>query len=128
MKILHFFKTYYPNSFGGIEQVIYQLAEGGKQFGIDAEVLSLSHHGSARGNRVGSHLTHTSKQDFYVASTGFSYSVFNDFSELAKKADIIHYHFPWPFMDVVHFVKQIKKPAVVSYHSDIVKQKSLLKF
>jgi rhamnosyl/mannosyltransferase len=25
MKVLHFYKTYYPDSFGGIEQVIYQL-------------------------------------------------------------------------------------------------------
>jgi rhamnosyl/mannosyltransferase len=30
-------------------------------------------------------------------------------------------------MDVVHFVSRIRKPTVVSYHSDIVKQKTLLK-
>ena len=28
VKVLHFFKTYLPDSIGGIEQVIYQLCEG----------------------------------------------------------------------------------------------------
>src|SRR5690606_32759723 len=37
-----------------------------------------------------------------------------------------HYHFPWPFMDLVHFATRLRKPAVVTYHSDIVKQKTLL--
>jgi rhamnosyl/mannosyltransferase len=46
---------------------------------------------------------------------------------LAKKADVIHYHFPWPFMDVVHFATMVKKPTVVTYHSDIIRQKHLLK-
>ncbi|WP_151030200.1 glycosyltransferase, partial [Citrobacter cronae] len=42
-------------------------------------------------------------------------------------ADLVHYHFPWPFMDVVHFASRLRKPTVVTYHSDIVKQKYLLK-
>lgn len=112
---------------GGIEQVIFQLAEGGRKLGIDAQVLSLSAEGRTRNVKVGEHLAHTSKLDLNLASTGFSLSAFNDFSELAREADIIHYHFPWPFMDLVHFVSRVRKPTVVSYHSDIVKQKLLLK-
>ena len=30
-------------------------------------------------------------------------------------------------MDLVHFLARLNKPTVVSYHSDIVKQKWLLK-
>jgi rhamnosyl/mannosyltransferase len=127
IKVLHFFKTYYPETMGGIEQVIFQIAEGGIRHGFESEVLYLSERGAARNERVGHHLTHRSKLDLHVASTGFSLSAFKDFAELAKKADIVHYHFPWPYMDLVHFVSRINKPAVVSYHSDIVKQKTLLK-
>jgi rhamnosyl/mannosyltransferase len=54
-------------------------------------------------------------------------SAFKRFSELAKDADIVHYHFPWPFMDLVHFATRHKKPTIVTYHSDIVKQKKLLR-
>lgn len=112
---------------GGVEQVIFQLAEGGRKHGISAQVLSLSAQGGTRNVNVGSHLAHTSKLDLHVASTGFSLSAFKDFAELANDADIINYHFPWPFMDIVHFVSRMCKPTVVSYHSDIVKQKALLK-
>jgi len=127
IKVLHFFKTYYPETMGGIEQVIFQIAQGGEKHGFSSEVLYLSQRGAARNETVGNHLTHRSKLDLHVASTGFSLSAFRDFSELAKEADVVHYHFPWPYMDIVHFASCHGKPSVVSYHSDIVKQKTLLK-
>jgi len=127
IKVLHFFKTYYPDSMGGIEQVIFQIAEGGRAQGIDSQVLSLSPQGAARDIQVAHHLAHRSRLDLHVASTGFSLSAFKDFAELASQADIVHYHYPWPYMDLVHFATRLKKPTVVSYHSDIVKQKWLLK-
>ncbi|WP_137008598.1 glycosyltransferase [Aquitalea aquatilis] len=125
MKVLHFYKTYYPDTFGGVEQFIYQLAEGMKSLGVESEVLALSPKGGSRGNKYANHVYHNSKQDLFIASTGFSLSAFSDFKELAAKADIINYHFPWPFMDIVHFASQTKKPTVLTYHSDIVKQKFL---
>lgn len=127
IKVLHFFKTYYPETMGGIEQVIFQIAQGGAEHGFSSEVLYLSERGAARNERVGNHVTHRSKLDLHVASTGFSLSAIKDFSQLAKEADVVHYHFPWPYMDLVHFATRHGKPSVVSYHSDIVKQKTLLK-
>jgi len=127
IKVLHFFKTYYPDSMGGIEQVIFQIAEGGRAQGIDSQVLYLSNRGAARGEPVGNHLTHRAKLDLHLASTGFSLSALKDFGEMARQADNVHYHFPWPYMDLVHFITRLNKPTVVSYHSDIVKQKWLLK-
>lgn len=125
MKVFHFYKSYYPDSYGGIENSIFQLAKNGIEQGIKSEVLSLSPRGCARNEIIDNHLAHRSNLDFYLASTGFSYSVFNDFRELASNADLIHYHFPWPFMDIVHFANRLKKPTVVTYHSDIIKQKYL---
>lgn len=112
---------------GGVEQVIFQLAEGGMQYGIESEVLYLSPRGSMRDERLGHHITHRSYENFQIASTGFSIGAIKDFFELAEQADIIHYHFPWPFMDMVHFLSRINKPTVVTYHSDIVKQQLLLR-
>tara|TARA_Y100000815_G_scaffold131302_1_gene118524 strand:- start:5020 stop:6129 length:1110 start_codon:yes stop_codon:yes gene_type:complete len=127
IKVLHFFKTYCPDTMGGIEQVIFQLAEGGAAYGNAPEVLYLSPRGAARSETVGHHVAHRSKLDLHLASTGLSWSAISDFAELADQADIVHYHFPWPFMDVAHFAAGIRKPSVVSYHSDVVKQKLLLK-
>ncbi len=128
MKVLHLYKTYYPDSFGGIEQVIYQLSEAGNHHKISAKTLSLSSRKNINDCITGSHHSYYAKTLFEVASTPFSITAIKRFKELAEQADIIHYHFPYPFMDILHFTVGIKKPCIVSYHSDIVKQKIALKF
>jgi rhamnosyl/mannosyltransferase len=47
------------------------------------------------------------------------------FTQLARDHDIIHYHFPWPFADVMHFATRVRAKTVMTYHSDIVKQSVL---
>jgi O-antigen biosynthesis rhamnosyltransferase len=126
MKVLHFYKTYYPDSFGGVEQVIFQLASGSVALGVDITVLSLTPNKVKGVTIINGHKAYRSRRNFNIASTDFSLSAFWKFNELAKQADIVHYHFPWPFMDLVHFAVNHKKPSVVTYHSDIVKQKILL--
>lgn len=128
LKVLHLYKTYYPDSFGGIEQVIYQLSEAGNRHDIASTTLSLSARGDINNNIIGTHYSNYSKTLFEVASTPFSLSAIKRFRELAAQSDIIHYHFPYPFMDMLHFIVGIKKPSIVSYHSDIVKQKFAFRF
>ena len=127
MRILHFFKTYFPDSRGGGEQFIYQLARGSADRGLDIDVLSLSRDVRDETRFFENHFVHRVRQNFEFASTGVSFRAFARFSELALEADIIHYHFPWPFADLVHLVTSVSKPTVVTYHSDIVRQKWLLK-
>ena len=128
MKVLHFYKTYQPETFGGVETFIASLAEGMRPFGVDSEVLYLSKRGDSRNNTFLQHKTHTSGIALDFASTSMSYSVIDDFREILSKVDLVHYHFPWPMMDLAHFAVKHGKPSVVSYHSDIVKQKLLMKF
>ena len=127
MRVLHFFKTYLPEPVGGIEQVIYQICESTQAYGIQSEVLTLSANPESEELVVGRHQVHRARLDLEVASTGFSFSALWRLRALARQVDLIHYHFPWPFMDVVHFAARIDKPYVVSYHSDIVRQKNLLR-
>lgn len=127
MRVLHFYKTYLPDSMGGIEQVIFQLCDSSDRLGIDNTVLTLSNDPAPGPISIRQHKVHQARMDFQLASTGFSYSVFKKFRELAAEADVINYHFPWPFMDLVHFCSALKKPYVVTYHSDIVRQRHLLK-
>ena len=128
MRILHFYKTYHPDTLGGTEQFINQLARASLELGVQSDVLSLSP--ECRNTptiNIHGHRVHRAKRTFQIASTGFSLSVFSRFAALAKTVDLIHYHYPWPFMDLVHFVTQVKLPTVVTYHSDIIRQKTLLK-
>lgn len=127
MRVLHFYKTSFPDTMGGVEQVINQIAMGSSRQGIATDVLALS---AAAIDGVlplnGYHL-HRTRLNFQLASTGFSFTAFSRFAELAQQADIIHYHFPWPFMDLVHFAMRPNKPCLVTYHSDIIRQQHLLK-
>lgn len=126
MKVLHFFKTYLPDSFHGAERVIWEIAEATHKLGVDTQVLSLSSRPDLAPTLIGQHVAHKSKLDFEIASTGFSFGVIKDFSRLARTVDVVHYHFPWPFADAVHFLTRMRKPSVVTYHSDIVRQRRLL--
>lgn len=127
MRVLHFFKTYYPDTTGGIEQVIFQLCQGCRAFGIEGQVLALSPEPLPAQLQVADHQVTRVKENFNIASTGFSFSAFGQFKDMAAEADLIHFHFPWPMMDLVHFTTGHSRPTVLSYHSDIIKQRSLLK-
>ncbi len=127
LRVLHFYRTSFPDTIGGIEQFINQIARGCAKSGLEIDVLSLSNHKDLRVIEIDGYRVHRARLDFEIASTGFSISAFWRFFQLAKQADIIHYHYPWPFMDVVHFVTRVCKPTVVTYHSDIIRQVVLLK-
>lgn len=124
MRVLHFYKTYKPDSYGGVEQLIWQLCTNSPKYGIESNVLTVSKaHGSVR---LENHDHYRIRQDFSIASTNFSFNAVSTFRKYASEADIIHYHFPYPFADLLHFTSRIDKPTIVTYHSDIVKQKKLL--
>ncbi|MDX8531117.1 glycosyltransferase [Mesorhizobium sp. VK25A] len=128
MKVLHFFKTYWPDTFGGVERTIHAVAESTARHGVETQVLSLSRTPEENTQRLDGHVAQKARLDFELASTGFSRDVFRKFSAMARQADLVHYHFPWPLMDIVHFQSRHGKPTIVTYHSDIVKQRLILPF
>ncbi len=65
---------------------------------------------------------------FEVASCGFCFAGIRSFREQVEWADIVHYHFPWPWGDVMHGLAGRNVPTVVTYHSDIVRQQLLQHF
>lgn len=127
MKILHFYKTFFFDTLGGIEKVIDQLSRSTAGLGVESEVLCLTREKKESSSEINGYKVHRVPQLFEIASTPFSISAFQRFSQLASKADIIHYHFPYPFADILHFAARVKKPTILTYHSDIIKQQFLLK-
>jgi rhamnosyl/mannosyltransferase len=127
MRVLHFCKTYFPDSVGGIEQVIRQMCVGTGRLGVTNRVLSLSRAPDLAPIEFEGHTVHRARLDFELASNGVSLSAIGELRRLARDADVVHYHFPWPFTDMAHFLGRIDKPTVLTYHSDIVRQKTLLR-
>jgi len=127
LRVLHFFKTSIADGAGGTEHMIDTLARDTGRLGIEVDVLALSRNPVPATTDMGGYRLQRSQLSLEVASNGMSLSVIPRFAELARRADLVHYHFPWPFMDLVHFLTRVKKPSIVTYHTDIVRQKGLLR-
>jgi glycosyltransferase involved in cell wall biosynthesis len=127
MRVLHVYKSYYPDTVGGIEQVISQLGRGLAALGHENRIFTLSPNPVPAVLRYPEGEVHRSRQTLEVASNNVSLSAFRDFRRQLEWADVVHYQFPWPFGDLLHVAVGSRKPSVVSYQSDIVRQKWLLK-
>ena len=123
MRILHVYKTSEADTLGGIETFIRQLAIGCSKQGAHVDVLCLSKNPIPRIVEKNGYTIYRAKQDFQIMSMSVSLEAFSLYRRLAMKADVIHYHFPWPFMDLLRFTFNPAKPCIVTYHSDIERQK-----
>lgn len=127
IRVLHVYKTYYPDTTGGVEMVLCQLMRALKPMGVENRLLVLSpmanpvcvEHPEAQVIRC--------RTSFEMASNPMSLSALGEFRRQLDWADIVHYQFPWPFGDLLHWLHGGRKPSVVSYQSDIVRQKNLMR-
>jgi len=128
VKILHVYRTYYPDSQGGLEEVIRQICLNTREEGVESRVFTLSDNphpaviDAAEGRIVRAQLS------FEIASCGFCLGGLRDFARQVDWADLVHYHFPWPFADMMYMLAGRRRPSVVTYHSDIVRQRMLYWF
>lgn len=125
MKILHIYKDYYP-VLGGIENHIRILAEAQVKAGHDVTVLVTSpDHQTKRVLFNGVKIIFAGRLAT-VASTPISPAMFWWMRRL--HADIAHLHFPHPPGEVANFLFHPAPRTVITYHSDIVRQQTLLRF
>ncbi len=61
-----------------------------------------------------------------VASCGISIQALKSIEKHAEWADVINFHFPWPFADFIDLFIKSNKRKIVTYHSDIIRQRALL--
>lgn len=127
MRVLHFYRTYFPDTVGGAEQSIYHLCRAGVDHGVENTVLTLTAKFDAqRRVNLPGHAVERVPSRFSVASVELSLRVIRRFRQLAGEADVIHYHFPWPMSDIAQLAGRVRKPSVVTYHADIQRQATLL--
>jgi len=124
--VLHVYKTAMPASYGGVESFIDTLCKADSKLGVKNTVLTLHPKPQKQPIEMDGYTVYQAKQNLFLASTGFSISAFSKFKRLSNDVDIIHYHFPNPFADMLHLAFRPKKPSIVTYHSDIIKQIHLL--
>jgi rhamnosyl/mannosyltransferase len=125
MRILHVYKSYYPDTLGGIEQVIAQLGRGLTALGDECRIFTLSRDASPPVLERPEGQVHRSRVTAEISSNPVSIDALGEFRRQLHWADVVHYQFPWPFADVLHLMWARAKPSVVTYQSDVVRQKWL---
>ena len=128
MKILHIYRTYFPDPPGGLQEAIRQICLSTKALGVESKVFTLSP------DPIPSILSRPEAEVVRAKSLWAPAScdlggldTLRKYNELSSWADVIHFHFPWPFADVLNLLIKTNKPKVMTYHSDIVRQKFLNK-
>ncbi len=127
MKVLHVYRTAFPDTQGGLEEVIRQICVGTHALGVENRVFSMTTLPNPWVVNLGHSQVHRVQQHLEVASCNMAFRGWSQFRALVAWADVVHYHFPWPFADVLHLANRVQKPSLVTYHSDIIRQKHLLK-
>jgi O-antigen biosynthesis rhamnosyltransferase len=125
MKILHIYKSYYPFTIGGIEMHIHSLAASLRSQNIECAVLTTQKDPNIFQCQINDIPVYYYPSEMEFASCPISFGLIKDFKHITKNYDILHYHFPWPFADLTRLLTPVNKPMVVTYHSDIVRQKYL---
>lgn len=128
MKVLHFYRTYFPDTQGGLEEAIRQICLSSQSYGVESRILTLSQNPDPQVVHYPEADVFRAKLDLDIASCSMGVEAFSMFRALENWADIVHFHFPWPFADVVQLLAgSPAKPRIVTYHSDIVRQRWLEK-
>lgn len=125
MRVLHVYKSYFPETQGGLEEVIRQICWGTGARGVENQVLTLAPRGQAGRIERDEATVRRYRRDLEIASCDVSWPALRALPRLARRVDVVHYHFPWPFADLMHLLGRVRTPSVLTYHSDIVRQRAL---
>jgi len=126
MKVLHIYRTYFPDPPGGLQEAIRQISLSTRACGADPRIFTLSPNPVPRDVRYPEGVVTRSRSWAAPASCDLGgVGSLRHYRAEAERADVLHFHFPWPFADVLNLLGRVKKPAVMTYHSDVVRQRAL---
>jgi rhamnosyl/mannosyltransferase len=121
IRVCHLGK-YYPPAPGGIETHVRTLARAQADLGMDVRVFCINHQaGPTAAERDGS----VEVVRFGRAASAAKLDVCLDLrAALARvETDIVHLHVPNPTMILALLGSRLRAPVVVTYHSDLVRQR-----
>lgn len=121
MRVLHIGKFYPPHR-GGIETHLQTLCRG-LSHSVDIEVIVANEDHRAAVERDGAVLVHRLPRLCDVGGASICPTLVS--AILRTQADIIHLHTPNPLAGLAILLSRYPAPLVVSWHSDIVRQRIL---
>lgn len=126
MRVLHVYRTYFPDPPGGLQEAVRQICLAVGAAGAENRIFTLSPRPDPTPLVRPEGLVVRERSWAAPASCDLGGpAAFASFRTCVEWADVVHVHFPWPFADVLCAVAGRGRPLVVTYHSDIVRQRLL---
>lgn len=123
--ITHFFKTYFPDNQGGLEEAIRQIGKYSIKNGFKVRVVYVSdnpQHITLDGIECISY-----KKSWGISTMPISKNLRKDFKKLVDETDIVQLHYPYPYTELLTLFNKIQKPIIITFHGEIVNRDWLLK-
>lgn len=124
MRVLHIYRTYFPETQGGAQESIRQLCLATQPFGVENTIFALAHQPKPQPLYLPEGKLIRAKSWLEIASCDIgAWGAITRCREAAQRSDIIQIHYPWPFADIMlPWIRREQQPVVVTYISDIVRQ------
>jgi rhamnosyl/mannosyltransferase len=127
MHIVHIYKDYFP-VLGGIENHVRDLAVAQAAAGHRVTVLVTQRTGlAAEDRRIDGVRVVKARRQLNVQSAPIAVSFPAHVQRLTAGADIVHLHAPYPIGEAANLYFGRARRSVITWHSDIVRQKILLR-
>ncbi len=126
-RVLHLYRTYFPETQGGGQESIRQLCLATQPLEVENTVFALARQPEPACMVLPEGRLVRAKSWLEVASCDIgAWAALHRCREAADQCDIIQIHYPWPFADMLlPFIRRRNQPVVVTYVSDIVRQKGI---
>ena len=126
LQALQVYRTYFPDPPGGLQEAVRQIAISTSSLGVQTKVFALSPKPDPATIIRPEGMVIRSRSWIAPASCDLGgVTAFRRFAEACSQSDVVHYQFPWPFADVLHAIVRPRIPAVLTYQSDVIRQKIL---
>ncbi|WP_440998046.1 glycosyltransferase [Arhodomonas sp. SL1] len=121
MRVLHVYRTYPIDQTTGVGEAIRQIALATADLGVRSRIFTLSYDPRPAERDLEEGRLVRARAWASPASCDIGlWQAWRRFREQAQWADLIQYHFPWPFGDLLRAFAANGRPSVLTYHSDVV--------
>jgi glycosyltransferase involved in cell wall biosynthesis len=111
-----------PEVTGGIEEYAFSVIDALRSGGNDVRVVTSRYGATAGRSEVAYGVTSLRAKEMLGRPVCFDPRSYRKLFTLVRRADVVHVHMPFPFVEAVVavFAKVLGKPVVVTYHMDAV--------
>ncbi len=123
--ITHFFKTYFPDNQGGLEEAIRQIGKCSIKNGYKVRVVYVSD--KPQHNTLDGIECISFKKNWGVSTMPISFDLLQNFKKIIDETDIIQLHYPYPYTELLTLFHKTEKPIIITFHGEIVGRDRLLR-